>query len=218
MPILPNQQTEVSQPTEKPSFLKSKKFIAAIIFLAILIAIILTLFIFASKKQSSTAQNYTLSTQDKQNQQVIKKLTGFDWTNYPKHPNNSEEQSLASLMLLYSEETAVFYPEARNIAKPDTTALELTPIDPNPTKQNMIKLIDSLEKVENYYKDNGLLVASYHLKRLNSLKSYFSKQQIDQKEEIPKQASEISSNIVVGKNQEEYTRAIIKRFNNWLNQ
>ena len=108
MPILPNQQTEVSQPTPKPSFLKSKKFIAAIIFLAILIAIILTLFIFASKKQSSTAQNYTLSTQDKQNQQVIKKLTGFDWTNYPKHPNNSEEQSLASLMLLYSEETAVF--------------------------------------------------------------------------------------------------------------
>jgi hypothetical protein len=177
-------------------------------------------FVLNSRKEQpapSTLNVYT-SDQDTRAQETIKELTGYDWSNVPENLGSSEKQLLSGLLLLYNEQSSVFRTEIPTISlnRVEAENLKLETIPTDVSKENVAKLFDMLIKVETSYRDEGLVPASAHLERLQYLQGYFEKHTPSEKNKIPEDAKKISSDLVIADNHSAYMKAILERYNNWL--
>lgn len=155
---------------------------------------------------------------DDQNQGTIKKLTNYAWSKPLSGLNGSENNILTLLLLLFSEETAVFRPEVDGVilSTKEIADLKLTTLSTDFNKDNFQKLFDNLITIETKYQEKGLIPASTHLERLKVLKNYFAKYQPKKNYKVPQNAKEISGGIVVATNQLDYAKILISRYNNWF--
>lgn len=211
-----------SKPDITTSNFSNKRLLFALVTIILIIIIsagvILTQQINKSKPAPPSKVAYHVSTIDDQNQQVIKKLAGFDWSSVPKNLNGSQKQMLVTLLLSFSEETAVFWPEVKTVAltQEDISKLNLQKLPEDPKKENFQKLFDYLNSIENVYKDKGLIPANAHIERLNILKTALTKNTPSVKNKIPEDAKKISSDLKVADNQLDYSKTLLTRYNNWL--
>jgi hypothetical protein len=213
----------VSSAINPPPVVSSSKFRlskkpAAIVILVFLIAV--TVFFFLIKPQASapTLVNAYTSDQDSRSQETIKELTGYDWSNIPKNLGGSEKQMLAGLLLLYSEQSSVFRTEIPSISlnRLEAENLGLEEISTDVNKENVTKLFEMLIKAETSFQGEGLIPATAHLERLEYLKAYFDKSLPIEKNKIPEDAKKISSDLVIAEDHSSYLKAILERYNNWL--
>ena len=220
----PTAPDNIGQPPPKPlnGFSgKKRRIVAGCLTILALVAVAVTFYLLqnGAKSTGQSAVNIQTSPNNLKDQQVIKNLTGFDWSNLPTKLNGSEKQALAVLLLLYSEETDAFRPEitAANLILPeDINKSGLVELNSDPTGENLQKLIENLIAIETIYQQKGLMPAQTHIARLNILKTYFVKKLPQKKYKVPAEAKEISGGIVIADNHLDYSKTLITRYNNWL--
>lgn len=219
--FLKKTQNQTSFPNTAQGSTKKRKLALIFLIVITLIAIIILLPKGSRTQpaQSMKTDNY-VSRVDRSNQQIIKNLTGYNWSYFSAELGTSEKQMLAVLLLLYNEETAVFYPEIQKIKlnSIDVKQLNLSALPTEPTKENLTKLIDSLINIENNYDKLGIIPAKTHVERLKLLRDYFDKNFVNSNYKIPDDAKRISEGVQVATNQKDYAKKMLVRYNNWLKQ
>lgn len=195
---------------------KSKKWLFLTI---VLLLIAIVVYLLLNLKPPNTYQAPTsVSTTDKSSQEVIRDLTGYDWANLPKNLGGSSKDKLTMLMLAYNEESSVFFPEVTTVTlnSAEVKELKLESLQEEVSKDNLSKLFDRLLSIEKKYGEKGLIPADDHISRLTTLKNYFTKHTLSQKDKVPEDAKKISSDIKVASDQLDYAKVLLVRYNNWL--
>ncbi|MBS3052706.1 MAG: hypothetical protein J4428_05040 [Candidatus Aenigmarchaeota archaeon] len=113
-------------------------------------------------------------------QKNIQNVLGYNWIELIKSGNNSEQAKLSSLLYLYKEtnRTDVYFNYVKKsfgISKTEWNELRLASIDTrNLTKQNTVRSIDNLIKINKFFKEKGL-DTSVTTNRLNFLMQFINK-------------------------------------------
>ena len=157
---------------------------------AVLVALLLlTSNIFPKQSQPANAQgaaivlgaeSLAVSEEDLQTQSAVKQVTGYDWPTLSGGQTGNDDEKLAALLLLWTEESTVFeyysyVDRSEGISEEEFISLNIALVDETPTKENMAKFIDNLIELQEFYSKKGLTSAQSHIERLKFLKTYLEK-------------------------------------------
>ncbi len=196
---------------------------------AVLVALLLlTSNIFPKQSQPANAQgaaivlgaeSLAVSEEDLQTQSAVKQVTGYDWPTLSGGQTGNDDEKLAALLLLWTEESTVFeyysyVDRSEGISEEEFISLNIALVDETPTKENMAKFIDNLIELQEFYSKKGLTSAQSHIERLKFLKTYLEKYGISENSEMPKE-SDIITGFRIAESQKEFMRINIRRFNLW---
>lgn len=152
------------------------------------------------------------------NQQIVN-IADYDWTKLAEKQTGSNNEKLAALLLLYTEEDIVirhFYYMSgiEPITEKDVESLKLLPVGEETNKENINSLIENLIMLENFYYKEGLDSAQTHISRLRLLQQYFSKYKLSESVKIPDEA-DIVTNGRIAENQRELMAFLLSWFIGW---
>ena len=159
---------------------------------------------------------------DQQSQEKIKGITNYDWQSFTKgSKKGTQEEKLAALLLFYKEEDYAFklfstMERGASINQQEKDALQFAQIDQNITKDNIILLLNNMNKLWELYEKKGVTEAKIHFERIKILKEYFGKYEVGD-DSVPKEADGITAGFRVAENQQDFMKLLIQRFNIFIN-
>jgi hypothetical protein len=114
---------------------------------------------------------------DKDYQNYTTKITGQNWSTIIYKQYDNDKTKLAAILLLMSQEAylsveTTYATGGMNIKDEEWLSLNINKIDNKTSKGNILKLIDNLKIIENFYLEKNLSFAKTGINRLNFLYGY----------------------------------------------